>query len=342
MIEVRKEGVLLEPTKREFENQAVLNPGCVSKGKDVHMIYRAVRKKGMASSLGYCRLDGPLQVAERREEPVLRPEKAFEKQGTEDPRIVLLDGKYYLFYTGFDGKNARVAYATSGDMEKWVKRGTLTPEITYDDAEELFHGSKLKDRYYLFESLYEDALGKNVLLWEKDAFLFPKKFGGKYALVHRILPDIQLIYFRDFRELTLDYWKEYIKHLSDYVMLESKYWYESRNIGGGAPPIETREGWLLIYHAVEDTNKERVYRAGAALLDRKDPCKVISHMREPLFSPEKKWELKGDVNNVVFPTGTAVFDGRLYIYYGAADKRIAVASVDMDDLLSELSGNRKG
>ena len=128
--------------------------------------------------------------------------------------------------------------------------------------------------------------------------------------------------------------------MSEYVVLESKYWYESRNIGGGCPPVETDKGWLLIYHAVEDSNGGKTYHAGAALLDINNPCKVLGHLKKPFFSPEEEWEIRGDVNNVVFPTGTAIFGDRLYIYYGAADKRIAVASVNLNELLDEIIGER--
>lgn len=335
MVKIKREGVILEPTDLEFERCAVMNPGCIRKGKDVHMLYRAVRENNH-STIGYCRLDGPLKVVERKKEPVVVPEFEYEKHGVEDPRIVHIDGTYHMFYVAHDGKNALVAHATSSDLRKWKKKGTITPRITYDQAEDLFPEHKLKDRYFLFESFYKSEHAKDVLLWEKDAFLFPVKFRGKFALVHRVLPDIQVIYFRDFRELTEDYWKGYLKNLGDYVMLESKYWYESRHIGGGCPPIETKKGWLLIYHAVEDTNRGRVYHAGAALLDKKNPCKVIGHLKNPLFSPKEKWERQGNVNSVVFPTGAAVFGKRLYIYYGAADTRIAVASLEMSELLEKL------
>ncbi len=100
--------------------------------------------------------------------------------------------------------------------------------------------------------------------------------------------------------------------------------------------IETDKGWLLIYHAVEDRDSGKIYHASAALVDKKDPQKFIGKLKDPLFSPKEDWELQGDVNNVVFPTGAAVFDDRLYIYYGAADKRIACASMDLAELLDEL------
>ncbi|MBU1178512.1 pesticidal protein Cry7Aa [Patescibacteria group bacterium] len=342
MVFVKKEGVILEATESEFENQAVLNPACVQEGKTIRMFYRAVGQ-GNHSSIGHCELAGPLKVVKRYQKPVLFPEFDYEKRGTEDPRIVFLDGIYYLFYVAYDGKNALGALATSQDLKKFEKRGIITPQISYDLAEEKFHEvkSKLKDRYFFFKSYYEDVVGKGVLLWEKDHFIFPQKIKGKFALIHRILPDIQIAYFNDFAELNTEYWLNYLKKLSDYVVLESKYWFESRNIGGGCPPLETDKGWLLIYHAVEDSNSGKIYRAGAALLDKEDPGKVIGHLREPLFSPEEEWELKGDVDNVVFPTGTAQFGNRLYIYYGAADKRIAVASLDINELLAELLNEAK-
>jgi predicted GH43/DUF377 family glycosyl hydrolase len=79
-----------------------------------------------------------------------------------------------------------------------------------------------------------------------------------------------------------------------------------------------------------------VYSACAALLDLEDPQKEIARLPYPLFKPDKPWELKGEVNNVCFPTGTALFDDTLYIYYGAADEHVACASLSMSTLLKEL------
>ncbi|MBN2541392.1 winged helix-turn-helix domain-containing protein [bacterium] len=335
MINVYREGIILEPTKLKFENQAVLNPAVVQHGNTLHLFYRAVRE-GNYSTIGYCQLNGPLEVVERVKNPVLVPEFGYEKQGIEDPRVVFLDGTYYMFYTAYDGKNALAAYATSIDLETWEKKGIITPLISYDEAEDIFRSSKLKERYFFFESYYKDIVGKDVLLWEKDVFIFPRKFNNKFALIHRILPDIQIVYFEDFKQLTLDFWKKYLENLSNYVVLESTYGYESRNIGGGAPVIEMEEGWLMIFHAVEDTNNGKIYHASAALLDKDDPGKVIGHLKKPLFSPTEDYERTGDVSNVVFPSGLAVFGEKLYIYYGAADKRIAVVSVYLNELIQEL------
>ena len=341
MVTIKKEGVILNPTNRKFESKGVFNPACIRKGKYVHMFYRAWDDKEH-STIGYCKLEGPLKVVERAKKPFLYPEGSYEHH-VEDPRIVYLNGTYYLTYIAYDGRNVRIAYATSKDLKKFTKKGIISPEITYDLAEDLFRTckSKLKERYFLFESYFKDLNGSDVLIWDKDAFFFPKKINGKFALIHRILPDIQVIYFKNFKDLTLSYWKQYFKKLCDHVVLESKHWYETRNVGGGCPPIETDKGWLLIYHAVDDMDVGKTYRAGAALLDKKDPTKVIGHLHEPLFSPTKRWEIKGNVDNVVFPTGAVIFDKRLYIYYGAADKRIAVVSVDLDELLNEIEMHKE-
>ncbi|HLD06170.1 MAG TPA: pesticidal protein Cry7Aa [Candidatus Nanoarchaeia archaeon] len=336
MLRVKKEGIILRPGARPFENEGVFNPGCVQVGNTVHMFYRAFSRQ-QRSTVGYCRLQGPLHVVGRSPAPVLSSEHPYEKN-LEDPRVVFLDGTYYLTYVAYDGLNVRLAYATSTDLVRWQKRGILLPDITYDRAEDLFHAcrSTLKERYFLFESYFKDVVGKDVLLWNKDHFFFPRKIGGKFALVHRILPDIQVMYFRRFADLTPAFLERYLKNLSRYVILQSKYWYESRNIGGGAPPLETNKGWLLLYHAVDDMDRGVIYRGGAALLDRKDPTKVIGHLPYPLLTPDRPYEKKGNMPNVIFPSGTAVFGRRLYIYYGAADKCIAAASVDLDELLAEM------
>jgi len=341
MVEVKNEGIILESSQNTFENQAVLNPACIEKDGIVHMFYRGVRQGDMTSSIGYCQLVDN-KVIQRSDKPVLFPEHDYEKKGLEDPRIVFLDGIYYLFYTVYDGKNALVAYATSTDLVNFTKHGVISPRITYTEASNLFSASKIKirEKYFFFTSYIRDRQGSDILLWEKDAFIFPEKINNKFALVHRILPGIQVIYFDDFKDLTDDYWRTYLKNLGEYILLDPISRFESRNIGGGCPPIKTKDGWLLIYHGVEDSRRGRIYHAAAALLDLECSTKVTARLKRPLFSPSEKWEKQGDVNNVVFPTGTVLKDGRLYIYYGAADKCIGAKSVDMEELLTELKKNK--
>ena len=341
MIEVKSEGIILESSENGFENQAVLNPATIEAGGVTHMFYRAVRRGDMVSSIGYCQLEGN-KVVNRSDKPILFPEYDYEKMGVEDPRIIFLDGVYYLFYTVYDGKNALFAYATSTDLTHFVKQGIISPRISYREASHLFEHSKVKlrERYFLFDAYIRDRSGEDILLWEKDAFIFPRKIKGQFALIHRVLPGIQVITFDDFKDLTENYWKDHLRNLGEYVVLDSECQFESRNVGGGCPPIETKDGWLLIYHGVEDTTRHgKIYHTGAALLDSGNPTKVIGRLKKPLFSPIEPWEKQGDVNNVVFPTGTVLKDGRLFIYYGAADKMIAAKSLDIEELLKELKNN---
>ena len=119
MLEVKKEGVLLTKTELEFENEGVLNPAVIREGDSVHIFYRAVRK-GNFSSIGYCRLDGPLTIAERWNKPFMIPEFEYESHGVEDARIVKIDGLFYITYTGYDGVTARGALATSEDSRRYT------------------------------------------------------------------------------------------------------------------------------------------------------------------------------------------------------------------------------
>ena len=336
-LKVEKLGLILKPIERNvFEQKAVLNPGIYQDGSKVHVFYRAVDKL-RHSSIGYARLDGPTKVVERWSKPFMKREKGYESSGIEDPRISKIGSTLYMTYVAHDGKNALTSYAKATDIFALKKQGIIAPMLTYDQIGKLLKPQNLKDRYFLFESYYEELSGKDVLLWAKDIILFPKKVKGKYAMLIRILPDIQLVYFKDFKQLRYKiFWEQYMKKLANHVVFENRYWFESRNIGGGAPPVEVPEGWLIIYHAVEERNSGRIYHAGAALLDKNNPTKVIGRLNRPLFSPDQTWEIKGDVDNVVFPTGTAQFGDDLYIYYGAADRAIAVARMSLKRLVAEL------
>jgi predicted GH43/DUF377 family glycosyl hydrolase len=340
MITVKKEGVLLEPTEHKFENHGVFNPACIESDEKMHLLYRAT-SKGNYSTIGYCRLLSPLKIAERHESPLLIPHHNYESQGIEDPRIVKIDGTYFLTYTAYDGSNALGALATSKDMKTFEKAGIITPQMTYKEFQQSIECSDcVNEKHLRFVKLFYERGGAEtahkLLIWDKDVIFFPKKINGKFAFLHRIYPDIQVVYFNDIKELTAGFWKEYMFNIKKYTVLESKMHFEASYIGGGCPPVETKDGWLMIYHGVEDTKEGYVYHAGAALLDLNDPTKEIGRLKYPLFSPESDWEKHGVVNNVVFPTGTILKDGILYIYYGAADKRIGVASVNLNQLINEI------
>ena len=335
MIMIDEGRVILESRPGiEFENGGVLNPACIEKDGILHMFYRAVRKDNF-STIGYCQIKDD-KVFYQANKPILTPEHTYESKGIEDPRITFFEGKYYMFYTAYDGINAVVAYATSLDLNTWEKHGVISSQMSYDRAEDIFRKNKLDRRYGLFERWYRFSLGDDIKLWEKDAALFPKRINGKLAMIHRVLPGIQICYFDKFTDLNNEYWEKYLADLDNYIILDPQEKFESGYVGGGCVPIETDEGWLLIYHGVDIENNQKIYHAGAMLLDKNNPQKVIGRLSYPLFSPETSWEKKGVVNNVVFPTGAVIKDDLLYIYYGAADKKIAMKSIKIKELLEEL------
>jgi predicted GH43/DUF377 family glycosyl hydrolase len=339
MLEVKKEGVVLSKTRLLFENEGVLNPAAIRIGDNVHLFYRAV-SKGNFSTIGYCLLVGPLLVSHRLNLPLIKPEYDYERHGIEDPRIVKIDDTYYLTYTAYDGENALGALAISDDLINWKKQGIIVPQVTYDQflqyvGTTIAESPKYK-RYNDYDSVLENR-PSSLLLWDKNLIFFPRKIQNQLYFLHRIKPDMQIVVaVNAIRDLTPDFWKSYFTDFDKHIILTPKFDHESSYIGGGCPPVETQYGWLIIYHGVHDEITGYVYSACAALLDLQNPQIEIARLPYPLFKPEFSWELKGEVNNVCFPTGAIVFDDTLYIYYGAADERIACASLSLSDLLTEL------
>jgi predicted GH43/DUF377 family glycosyl hydrolase len=157
---------------------------------------------------------------------------------------------------------------------------------------------------------------------DKDAALFPRRIGGKWVLIHRPVssPGAHM-------------WMSYspdLRHWGNHkLMLQARYgaWWDANKIGLSPPPIETSQGWLVIYHGVRQTSGGPLYRLGVALFDLNEPDRCIKRGSEWVFGPEESYERRGDVDNVVFPCGwTVAPDGdTINLYYGAADTSIALA-----------------
>lgn len=338
MIKICKMGILLEKTTIEFESKAVLNPGVIQDANQVHLFYRAIDKNNV-SSIGYCYLDGPDTIIFRNKKPLLSPEYSYEKCGLEDPRISKIDQDYYLTYTAFDGVTAAGAVAISKDLIHFKKMGIITPMITFTNFEKLTKLSKLVSRRYwnhFNSNPFFKEINRSNFLWDKNILFFPRRINGYICFLHRIKPDIQLVLIKELDELTKEFWEEYFPHLNHFTILMPKFNHEHSYLGGGAPPIETALGWILIYHGVKHTPSGNIYTICAALLDINNPLIELSRLPYPLIEPEYPWERKGEVNNVCFPCGTALFGDQLYIYYGAADERIAYAKLTLAELITEL------
>jgi len=171
---------------------------------------------------------------------------------------------------------------------------------------------------------------------DKDAALLPYRIGGHWALIHRPVSapraHMWISYSNDLR-----HWG------SHKLMMEARRgaWWDANKIGLSPPPIQTDEGWLVIYHGVRMTAAGAIYRLGLALFDLETPERIIKRGDEWVFGPEEPYEQRGDVGNVVFPCGHTILpDGdTIRLYYGAADTTMALATGSLSELMDWLNEN---
>jgi predicted GH43/DUF377 family glycosyl hydrolase len=163
---------------------------------------------------------------------------------------------------------------------------------------------------------------------DKDACIVKGKTEGTYLAFHRLGESIWLQVAN-----TLDFSEENCMDGKVLAYPRKDKW-DNLKIGISAPPIETKEGWLLLYHGVSEPGA--VYKVGAMLLDYVDPLKIIGRTDYPIFEPETPYEKTGEIPNVVFPCGVVVIDDVLYMYYGGADKVIGVATMSLPNLVNLL------
>jgi predicted GH43/DUF377 family glycosyl hydrolase len=170
---------------------------------------------------------------------------------------------------------------------------------------------------------------------DKNAVLFPRRFDGEWIMLHRPVTtrpgstaDVWLS-----RSADLVAWRRPARVLQ----ARQGAWWDSLRIGAGPPPIETADGWLLIYHGVRATVAGDLYRVGLALLDLDEPTRVLARSDHHVLSPQAPYERIGDVPNVVFPTGATVDGNELRLYYGAADTTVALATARLDEIMAHLA-----
>jgi len=232
-------------------------------------------------------------------QPTLAPSPAHPEEvwGIEDPRITWLEElqEWAITYTAFSSGGPLVSLATTKDFKKFSRLGPVMPP--------------------------ED----------KDAAIFPVKINGLWAMLHRPVvgfPRIEGHIWLSFSP-NLKHWGEH------HILLRARQgsWWDSNKIGLSAPPIQTKHGWLVVYHGVRMTASGSIYRLGLALLDLEKPVKVLRRSDEWVFGPKASYERDGDVDDVVFPCGWTVRDGTVYMYYGAADSCIALATAKLKDLV---------
>jgi predicted GH43/DUF377 family glycosyl hydrolase len=166
---------------------------------------------------------------------------------------------------------------------------------------------------------------------DKDAALFPVKFNGLWAMLHRPVSRSSMFGAHIWISFSpnLKHWGEH----KEIIQAREGGWWDANKIGLCSPPLQTKAGWLILYHGVRTTASGSIYRLGLALLDLENPMKVIQRTDEWIFGPKEHYEREGDVDDVVFPCGWVVKDSKVLIYYGAADSRLCLATADLDELV---------
>ena len=188
---------------------------------------------------------------------------------------------------------------------------------------------------YDFRTFYQ--LENAFLPYNRNGVLFPRRINGKYAMLSRPSDRGHTPFGDIFYSESPDmiHWGHH-----RFVMAPVGGW-QSTKIGAGPTPIETPEGWLLIYHGVLTSCNGFVYSFGAALLDLEKPWKVIYRTRPYLLNPREYYECVGDVPNVVFPCAALVDPptGRMAIYYGGADTVTCLAFAYLHEVVEFVRDN---
>ena len=255
---------------------------------------------------------------ERRSEPVIPFGFYGPDTEAQDCRVVKIEGLYYLTYCFYDKKRGipTTGYSVSKDLVRWEHKGELTPFATFG--------------------------------FNKNAALFPEKIGGRFCLLHRPeaaayrhLPMNQFNWRTWSRGpegspdsvagVTLSYSDDLKTWDNEEVVIAPRegHW-DNVKVGAGAPPIRTSQGWLNVYHGVDD---KHIYRLGIALHDLEDPTVILKRQDAAILEPELDWERHGDVDGAIFTCGAVLQGDRLRVYYAGADTVIGLAEADVREFL---------
>ena len=311
-----------------WENLVVCNPGVWYEDGLFTMLYRAagddaahVIRFGLATSR-----DG-FHFERTHAEPILSPSVDGPDAGCiEDPRIVKLDGHYYVTY----------AYRAHQPQQYWKRPNnaayspedaTLPPLLGHNLTAS---GLLLTDDFRSYRRLGRITRAD---VDDRDVILFPRTIGGRYWMLNRPMQWVGPAYGTEHPGIWIADSESLLDWPASTLLAKAAYPWE-RKIGGSTPPLESPHGWLTIYHGVD---AQGVYRVGALLLDLDDPRRILARLPEPILEPEADFEWRGLYpHGVVFPTANVVKDGTLFVYYGCADQTIGVATCAFDELVAHV------
>lgn len=342
---------IMEPEENnEYEIEGVLNPAA-SRGPDgeLYLFPRMVGNNNY-SRIGIARVifnDEGDPVDVERLGIVLEPNENYEKRpgggGCEDPRITYVEAvqHYIMTYTAFGPDGPRIAMAKSKDLLSWERMGL----VEFDPHKDVnFNNVDNKDASFFPVTFDSPHKHRSIVMMHRPLFpgTIPEETIKKGVNRHisERKESIWISYFNlsEGKATSL----EHAEFTSHYCLAHPVYPWENLKIGGGAPPILTKYGWLVIYHGVrkhKDCGKDEkkfTYSAGVMILSEKEPQKIIYRSHEPILTPQLPDEVIGIVGNVVFPTGVDRRDDigqpdRIDVYYGMADNKIGVAKMHIPD-----------
>jgi predicted GH43/DUF377 family glycosyl hydrolase len=307
-----------------WESRATFNSAAIFEDDKVHFLYRALGDTDL-SVLGYATSADGVNIDFRSDLPAYIPREPFETPGgnrfnsiaqhfisgggyggIEDPRITRIEDKVYLTYVAFDGATPPRVAISSIDLNDFVKNN--------------------------WDKWESPKLISAPNMVNKSAVVFPRKVNGKYVVLHRVYPNILVDYLDD---LNFDNYLE-----GHHFIPPRKGFWDSKKVGAGAPPIETDDGWLLVYQSVGYQDPGR-YKIGAMMLDRDNPSKVLYRTHMPIIEPEEHYENGGFKAGVVYPCGAVTMDGKLNIYYGGSDSYLCAATTDLEHFLYQMKHNKE-
>lgn len=329
-------GVFTDPIRRQsvaWEEKDVFNPAVVVRGDKLYLLYRAQDKAGHpagTSRIGLAESTDGFHFT-RLPAPVLYPDNDNQKKyewegGCEDPRVVEDEkGVYYMTYTAFDGNIARLLVATSTDLHHWTKHGPAFAKAQQGKYLDKWSKSgSIVSRYVNGRIIATRIQGKFWMYWG-DQFIWAATSDNlvDWTPVEKRPGEIDPVPLRG-QALNMP-------QLKIVVPTRTKF-FDSDLVESGPPALLTDKGILLLYngrnlHATGDPHlPEGTYTAAQVLLDSKDPTHILHRMDQYFMRPDKPYELTGQVNEVCFIEGLALFQHKWFLYYGTADSKIAVAT----------------